>query len=173
MAEKELTLEELKAEIEKVKAENEKLRTANTNASADASKYKKQLAEKMTAEEKAKAESEEAMRKMQEELASLKKDKAVLDRTARFLAIGCSEEVAKSAASAWEEGDESKVFEHLKAFITEHDKSIEAKNLKKTPKPGSGTSTTTVTKEQFDAMSYRDRVKLFDENPELYAQLNK
>lgn len=171
--EKELTLDELKAEIARVKTENEKLRTANTNASADASKYKKQLAEKMTAEEKAKAESEEALRKMQEELNALRKDKNILDRTARFLAVGLSEELAKSAADAWENGDENKVFEHIKTFITEHDKALEAEALKKTPKPGSGSSTTTVTKEEFAKMGYAEMEKLYKENPELYKELSK
>lgn len=171
--EKELTLEELKAEIEKVKAENEKLRTANTNASADASKYKKQLQEKMSAEEKAKAESDEALKKMQEELASLRKDKAILDRTARFLTVGFTEDLAKTAASAWENGEEDKVFDSFKTFITERDKSLEAEKVKNTPKPGSGASSTTVTKEQFEGMSYTEMAKLYAENPELYKQLKE
>ena len=36
------------AEIERLKDENRKLREANTNASADASRYKKALRERMT-----------------------------------------------------------------------------------------------------------------------------
>ena len=41
------TLDELKAKLEKLEAENIKLKSAQSNASADASKYKKQLQENM------------------------------------------------------------------------------------------------------------------------------
>ena len=46
-------IESLKSELERLKAENGKLKNAQSNASADASKYKKALAERMTEQEKA------------------------------------------------------------------------------------------------------------------------
>ena len=47
---------ELEARIKALETENGKLRQANTNASAEASKYKKQLQEKQTEEERKAAE---------------------------------------------------------------------------------------------------------------------
>ena len=46
----EVVLNELKAELERLKEENSKLKNAQSNASADASKYKKQLQERMTSQ---------------------------------------------------------------------------------------------------------------------------
>ena len=45
-------IDALKAELERLKIENGKLKSAQSNASADASKYKKQLQERMTEQEK-------------------------------------------------------------------------------------------------------------------------
>lgn len=61
----------------------------------------------------------------------------------------------------------------LKAQKEATEKSVRAAVLKETPKPkmGGGDSGE-VTKERFTAMGYGERVKLFQENPELYNELN-
>ena len=52
--------------------------------------------------------------------------------------------------------------------------SVKSSLLDATPKPiGKGASERTFTKEQFDSMSYSQRVKLYNESPEQYAQLAK
>ena len=51
-------------------------------------------------------------------------------------------------------------------------KTIKQELLSSNPTPPPVNNTGTVTKEQFAQMEYRDRVDLFNENPELYNQLN-
>ena len=61
------TLDELKAKLEKLEAENAKLKSAQSNASADASKWKKQLQERMTEQERAAAETKDLIERLQSE----------------------------------------------------------------------------------------------------------
>ena len=50
------------------------------------------------------------------------------------------------------------------------EKKIRQDILKDTPKPDGGNAGTTITKEQFDAMGYTERLKVFNENPEIYKE---
>lgn len=53
-------------------------------------------------------------------------------------------------------------------FETSSQKKIEENKL-----PGSGGGENTITKETFAKMGYQDRLKLYNENPEAYAELSK
>ena len=65
---------DLDKRIRQLEAENAKLKQSVTNASADASKWKKQLQEKMTEEERTKAEQDAANAAMQQELELLRNE---------------------------------------------------------------------------------------------------
>jgi len=52
-------------------------------------------------------------------------------------------------------------------------KAKEAELLQNMTPPPSGSGNTQTTKEQFKAMSYGDRAKIYQENPTLFAQLNE
>lgn len=162
-----------KAEYERLAAENEKLRKANTSASADASKYKKELAARMSEEERNKAEQAEANRALEEELKALRRDKAVSEHMASFLSVGYDDALAKSSAEAIVDGNTAAVFDGLKKFIALRDKAMNADAIRNTTKPGTGASNPTVTREQFNSMSYSERVKLFENDRELYDKLSK
>jgi len=60
----------------------------------------------------------------------------------------------------------------IKAKTEATEKAVKEELLKSTPTPPAGGSggDTTITKEQFDAMGYSERLKLFNEQPELYKQ---
>ena len=171
--EPDVTLETLKAELERLKEENGKLKNAQSNASADASKYKKQLQERMTEQERAANETKELIERLKQENAQMKRNQTLAEQTSGFMGVGFDADLAKKAAEAHVDGDFSSMINALRDFITQHDKNIRADELRNTPRPGAGGTTQTVTKEQFDKMSYSERVKLHDEYPDLYKELVK
>ena len=162
-----------KAEFERLKLENDKLRKATTNASADASRFKKELQARMTEDERVKAEREEQTAKLQAELDALRKDKTVSEHKANFIGLGFGADMAQTAAEALADGNLGDMFNSLKAFITQRDKEHTAEAFRNTPKPTAGAVTNTITKEQFDNMGYAERNALYKENPDLYRELNK
>ena len=167
-------LEALQAELTKMKAENEKLKNAQSNASADASKYKKELAARMSEEEKKAAETKEMFEQLKAENAALKRSQALAEQKAGLVGIGFEGELAEKAATAFFDNDFSAFAGHLKDFITAHDKAKDAESIRNTPRPGVGsTGTQAITQEQFDKMGYSERLKVYNEQPELYKTLTK
>lgn len=141
-------------------------------ANSEAAGFKKQLREKMSQEEQEKVQQAEALAAMQAELDALKAEKAVSEYTAQFLGIGYDEALAKSTASALNKGDMATMFANHAKFVAGREKALKAELLKGTPTPPAGAGTASVTKEQFDAMDYTARMKLYTENKELYNELN-
>lgn len=170
--EKTETLDSLKSELEKLRAENGKLKNAQSNASADASKWKKQLQERMSEQERAENATKELIDSLKAENERLKRDQEVASRTAAYVGVGFDESLAKKAAEAYG-SDHNGFMDALKAFITAHDKALQADALRSTPRPGNGGTAPAITKEEFAKMNYSERVKLFNENPDLYQELNK
>ncbi len=170
--EKTETLDSLKSELEKLKVENGKLKNAQSNASADASKWKKQLQERMSEQERAENATKELIDSLKAENERLKRDQEVASRTAAYVGVGFDESLAKKAAEAYG-SDHNGFMDALKAFITAHDKALQADALRSTPRPGNGGTALAITKEEFAKMKYQERVKLFNENPDLYRELNK
>lgn len=168
-----VVLAELKAELERLKEENSKLKNAQSNASADASKYKKQLQERMTEQERAANETKELIERLKEENAQMKRNQTLAEQTSGFMGVGFDAELAKKAAEAHVDGDFSSMINALRDFITQHDKNIRADELRNTPRPGVGGDTPTITKEQFNAMGYSERLKIHDTYPDLYKELVK
>ena len=166
-------LEELKAELDRLKDENTKLKNAQSNASAYASKYKKQLQERMTEQERAANETKELIERLKSENAQMKRNQTLAEQTSGFMGIGFDAELAKKAAEAHVDGDFSSMINALRDFITQHDKTIRADDLRNTPRPGVGAVAPAMTKEQFDKMSYSERVKLYNEQPEVYKEMTK
>ena len=165
-------LDSLKAELERMKAENEKLKNAQSNASSDAAKYNKQLAERMSEQERAAAETKELIDSLKAENERMKRDQDVAIRTAAYIGIGFDEATAKQAAEAFGGNFEDSITA-LKNFITAHDKALNADALRSTPRPDAGATDPTITKEQFEHMTYRERAKLYEEQPELYNKLKE
>ena len=172
MADENKDLEALKAELERLKSENEKLMNAQSNAAADASKYKKQLQERMSEQERAAEETKELIAGLKAENERLNREREVSARTATYVGWGFDEENAKKAAEAY--GSDHDAFsDAFKTFLAAHDKAILAEKMRETPRPGFGATDPAITKEQFAKMGYRERLKIYNESPELYKKLNE
>ena len=167
-------LSALQAELAKFKAENEKLKNAQSNASGEASKYKKLLNERMSEEEKKAAETKELIEQLKADNAALKRAQALAEQKAGLVGIGFEGELAEKAATAFFDNDFASFAGHLKEFVTAHDKAKAAEDIRNTPRPGIGaTGTAAITQEQFDNMGYSERLKVFNEQPELYKTLTQ
>lgn len=168
------SLETLKAEVERLEIENGKLKKAQSNASADVSKYKKELQARMSEQERAAAETKELIEQLKAENEAMKRNQSVAERTASYIGVGFDAILAKQAAEASFDNNHEGFMDALKAFISAHDKALAADALRNTPRPGAGaTEQPTVTPEQFAKMKYVDKVKLYEEQPELYKELTK
>ena len=142
-------------------------------SASELSALKKQLKEKMSEEEQAKAKADEELQNMKAELEELKREKAIQNNTNQFLALGYEKELAEKTAKALYEGDMQVVFANQKTFQENLLKKERADILKDTPRPETGNSTKTVTREDFKKMTYLEKVELFNENQDLYNTLSK
>lgn len=172
----EMTLEEKIAaleayEYEDYSSELERYKNAVSKANSEAAMWKKKYNAFLSEEERKKNEAEEEMNKIREELEILRKEKLESDHRAKLIALGYDENLAAETAKALVNGETEKLFVALKKHQESFEKQIRADVLKDTPKPKAGSGTKPeITKEQFDEMSYTERLKLFADNPELYKE---
>lgn len=169
------------AKVKELEAEIAKLRQSVTNASADASEWKKkfnasedELKARMTEQERAEKERAEANAAMQTELETLRKERNIANFKAQFVSIGFEDSLSQETAEAMNNGDTAKVFDGIRKFIATHDKEMAEKAIMNNPTlPGGSSTAPVVTKEQFDAMSLSERNAFYNEHPELYAEYTK
>ena len=133
---------------------------------------KKSIREKMTEDEVKAAKDAEERAALEARVKELEHERAVNGYMAAYTAMGYDEKLAKASAEALATGDTKTVFENQKAFYAAREKALRAEILKDTPTPDAGAPTAGVTREAFNAMGYKERAALFNENPELYNQLN-
>ena len=162
----------LEARIKALESENAKLRQANTNASADASKWKKQYQEMLPEKERLEKEQEERNAAMQKELDELKAERNVANYKSQLTApdIGFDAALAQEVAVSLNSGDVAKVFDGLRKFIEAHDKQLRENAFRSNPTLQGGNSTKAITREQFEKMGYTDRLKVYNEHPDLYNE---
>ena len=141
-------------------------------ASSEAASYKKQLREKMTEEEAKATKDAEERAALLERVAQLEHEKAVGTYTTAYIAMGYEEKLARSSAEAMAKGDTETVLKNQKIHLENREKALRTELLKQTPHPAAGSASPTITKKEFDAMGYKERAALFNENPELYNTLN-
>ena len=165
----------LEARIKALESENGKLKQSVTNASADASDWKKKYQAKLSDEEKANEERETATAAMQKELASLRAERDIANYTGTLTApdIGMDVDTAKEVASAMQEGNMAKVIDGVRKFIASHDKAMVEKAIMNNPVLPGGSSSKTVTQEEFDKMGYTEMLNFKHEHPDLFAEYTK
>ena len=151
-------------------AEIEGLKNALSKSNSEAADFKKQLREKMSADELKAKEDAEKQEKLQNDYDALVKKVTISENKAKLLALGYEDKLATETAEAMANGELDKVFANQKKHLEAVDKKIRQDILKDTPKPDGGNSGATITKEQFDAMGYTERLKVFNENPEIYKE---
>lgn len=168
----EVSIEDLQAQIERLTADNEKLKKATTNASADASKWKKELQSRMSEQERRDAEEAEEKQKLLARLEELETSSRNEKGRAEFIGFGMNETAASDATQAFYAGDLAGFMKVMKNHMTDHDKALKAEGIRNTVPPASGTgSVPKYTKEQFERMSYSELNKLFTDDPEQYNAL--
>ena len=165
----------LEARIKQLESENGKLKQAQTNASADASAWKKKYQDTLSEQDKAKIEQDEANAALQKELNDLRNERNIAQFTAALTAsdIGMDGENAKAVAEALNAGETEKVFDGIRKFIASHDKALAEKAMLNNPTLPGGASTKTVTQEEFNRMGYTEMVRFKTEHPDLYKEYTK
>lgn len=168
------------ARVKELEAEIAKLKQSVTNASADASSWKKQfkeadeaLKEKMTEAERAEKERAEAQAAMQNELETLRNERNIANFKAQFVSLGFDDALSQETAEAMNKGETAKVFDGIRKFIATHDKQMAENAMMNNPTLPGGDTPKTVTREQFNAMGLSDRNKFFTEHPDLYQEYTR
>ena len=144
---------------------------AVNKANAEAAEWKNKHRALLSEEERKEAERLENQKKLEEELNNLRNETTVYKTKARLTADGYDAELAEETARAFAEGNLEKILANQKIHIEKVKKAERASALAGDPKPHAGSSGgAKTTKEQFDAMGYSERLKLHNEQPELYKQ---
>lgn len=165
------TAEELYAEL---LAENKRMKKAVDKATADASDWKKKFLATQSESEKLSMEKAERDAALKEELEMLRKESKVNKFAKSFMACGYSEEMATKAAEAQYSGDTDELFRLQKLHSENMAKQIRADIMKSMPVPATGNDDDVhITQEQFDNMSYREQLELFEKHPTVYERLTK
>ena len=165
------TAEEMYAEL---LAENKRMKKAVDKATADASDWKKKFLATQSESEKLSMEKAERDAALKEELEMLRKESRVNKFAKSFMACGYSEEMATKAAEAQYSGDTDELFRLQKLHSENMAKQIRADIMKSMPVPATGNDDDVhITQEQFDNMSYREQLELFEKHPTVYEKLTK
>ena len=167
------TVAELQEQLRKLESMNEKLRQANTSASAEASKYKKQYNELLPEKERLENAQKEQEASLRQELEELKAERNVANYKSQLLSVGVDDELSQEMAVAINGGDTAKLFDGLRRFIAAHDKQLKENAFRTNPTLPGGETPKAVTKEQFDKMGYTERLEVFNKHPDLYKEFTK
>ena len=132
---------------------------------------KKQLREKMSADEIKAKEDAERQEKLQSDYDALVRKVALSENKAKLLGLGYEDKLASDTAEAMLDGNLEKVFANQKKHLESVEKKIREDVLHSTPKPEGGSSSNTMTKEKFRAMSANERYEFSQKNPEEYKQI--
>lgn len=168
----EMTMQEMQDKMQELLNENAKLKRTNTKNAGEASAWKKKYQDTLSAAELASQEKAEAEAQRAEEFEALKKDKAIREISDLYMDRGYPREMARQIAEAEYEGDRDTRFKLMDQFEAAQKKSWEQEWIKTRPQINTGSGDgVTVTQEQFNAMSLRDRTNLLRTNPALYNRL--
>lgn len=165
----------LMAEIAQLKADMARNKNSLDKALKEKGEITKRLREKQT-EEEAKAE-EEAERAERE----AEKDKIIAkyEAKAMFAEMGLSGKDLEDAVNAKADGDEKTVYSIIvRYFENKYETALKTEKsewLGSRPQVnvGVGSASTTLTQEQFDKMSYKDKVELYNKDRETYDRFAK
>jgi hypothetical protein len=172
-----MTIEELMAlDIDEPKADTtayDNLKRRFDEVASEAANYKKQLRANMSeAEAKAIADAEE-LANIRAENEQLKAEKAIAEYSKALVAIGYDDKTATEVANALHTGDVKAVISAQAKFVEAQKKSVMAEAVKDMPTPPTGNTNNGLTKDDFKKMSLAEQTKVYNEQPELYAELTK
>lgn len=110
--------------------------------SSELAAAKKRLKEKMTAEDAAKVESDEKYLTLEQNYNELLKKSTISEHTNKYLALGYTEELAKSTAEAIYNGDMDTVLENQRKYNLAREKALRSDIEKKLHPSGGSCSMT-------------------------------
>ena len=172
-------VDDLMAELAQMKADMARNKNALDKALREKGEITKKLREKQTAEEaeaEAKAEAEAARAERE---AEMEKKIATYEAKSMFAEMGLSGKDLETAVQAKIDGDEKTVYSVIvKHFENKYESALKTKEsewLGNRPQVnvGVGESGTALTKEQFDNMTYKQKVELKNKDIETYKQLSQ
>lgn len=156
------------AELEKQLAESgkkyDKLKNTLDGKLKELGDMTKKERERMTAEELEKKQIEEI--KAQNEM--LLKEREIVNAERRFIQMGCDAELANEGAKVLIDSDYDGLFEVFAKIVDARLANEKSEMLKSMPKPQGGSSSSTMTQEQFDKLNYKQLVELKEKDPETY-----
>lgn len=160
------------AEIARLRAEMARQKAALDKATKEAGDYKKQLRAKQTAEEAAAETEKEHREAIEKELAELRKEKAVANASKRVMGFVQDEAVATSIAEAlYGAEDVDLAIDTINKAWTAREKALRVE-YGKIPAPGVGSMDgPTITREQLDKLTLKDRAEFANKHPEEYNRL--
>jgi len=171
-------VEDLMAELAQLKADAARNKNALDRALKEKGEITKKLREKQTAEEaeaeaKAEAEAQRAEREAE-------KDRIIAQYEAKamFAEMGLQGKDLETAINAKIDGDEKTVYSVIvKYFENKYESALKTKEsewLGNRPQVNVGVGeSTTLTKEQFDNLSMREKTELYNKDRETYNKLAK
>ena len=174
-AENGLSVEERLAELEKQLSErdnalaeaerkNAKLKSTMDVKLKELGEMTKRERERMTAEERERKEIEE----IKEQNAMLLKEREIVGAERRFIQSGCDAELASEGARALIDADYDALFSVFGKML-DNKAAVEKSELLKTmPKPQGGSSSSTMTQEQFNKLGFKELKELKEKDPETY-----
>ena len=157
--------------VQELLVEISKLKRSVDKASSEAAEYKKKWKASMTEQEQISLEKAEAQAAKDAEFEALKKELSLRDGTERYMDLGMDKDLAKKAATAEVEGDRDSLNTILKQHQAAQKKKIEEEFYKKMPELNAGVGEKSISKEQFDKMTFAERTKVFRENRAEYDRL--
>lgn len=167
-----MTVEEKLAALEAYEPTDVVSKATFDKTASELAAAKKRERERMTEEEAKAAKAAEERTALIERAEKAERELSVSKYVAAYAAMGYDEKLAKATAEAIANGDMETVFKNQKLHQEAREKSLRAEILKATPAPSAGAPTVGITQAKFDAMGYKERAALFNENPDLYNQLN-
>ena len=172
------TVESLMAEMAQLKADMARNKNALDKALKEKGEITKKLREKQTAEEaeaEAKAEAEAERKEREREM---EKTIATYEAKSMFAEMGLSGTDLDTAVNAKIEGDEKTVYSIIvKHFENKYATALQTEKsewLGNRPPVNVGVGeSTTLTKEQFNNLSYKEKVELYNKDIETYNRLSQ
>lgn len=119
------------AEYERLKSENAKLKQATTNASADASSWKKKFRETQTEAERIEAERAEELADMRAELDGYRASARIAGYTSKLMDCGYDSVTAQTMAKNLPDGVGDDFFAGQKAFLAAQKQTVMSELMSK------------------------------------------
>lgn len=163
-AEKDSRIAELEKQLAESGKKYDKLKNTLDGKLKELGDMTKKERERMTAEELERKQIEE----IKEQNAMLLKEREIVNAERRFIQMGCDTDLANEGARVLIDADYDGLFDVFAKIVESKIAGEKSELLKAMPKPQGGAASSTMTQEQFNALTYKQIVELKAKDPETY-----